>query len=326
MKVTIFGAGAIGSHLAAHLARSGADVSVVARGAQLAALQSRGLRFIHADGTFTVPVRATDSGASLGAQDLVISTVKAHSLTAAADQIKPLLHEHTPIVYAVNGIPWWYFHQAPLAQAETRLPRLDPAGKLWDELGVQRAIGCVVSSSNELVEPGVVQNHTSDNSFTFGEPGNTLTPRLQSIVETLQQALPYARATTDIRHEIWNKLLVNLASSSIACLTGSRACDIACDPELKELYLEVVAEGQAVAASLGIEVEFDEARRFKRMVNSVHRPSMLQDQIAGRPMEIDAQLATVRDLARQAGVPMPRFDVILTLLIARASQAGLYQR
>jgi 2-dehydropantoate 2-reductase len=326
MKVTIFGAGAIGSHLAAKLAHGGVDVSIVARGAQLEAVKSRGVRFIHPDGTFTVPVRASASGKDLGPQDLVISTVKAHQLTAAIDEIKPLLHEETPIAYAINGIPWWYFHKAKGPQAEQRLTRLDPTGRLWDELGVDRALGCVITSSNELIEPGVVQNHTRDNSFTFGEPDGTLSPRLKKIVEALKPGISYAVATTDIRLEVWKKLLANMASSCLSSLTNARACDIAADADLLALYSKVVAEGQAVAASLGLKVEFETERRFTRMATSAHRPSMTQDLNAGRPMEIDAQLAIVRELARQGNVSTPNFDVCLTLLIARASQAGLYAR
>jgi 2-dehydropantoate 2-reductase len=326
MKVTIFGAGAIGSHLAARLAQAGADVSIVARGPQLAALQANGLKFIHPDESFTVPVRASADSADIGPQDLVISTVKAHSLTAAVGQIKPLLKAETPIIYAVNGIPWWYFHKTTGAQAEKQLDRLDPGGKLWNELGVSRALGCVITSSNELVEPGVVQNHTRDNSFSIGEPDGSLSPRLTEIVALLQKAIPYAKATTDIRLDIWDKLLVNLASSSISSLTGARACDVAADPEIVKLYMRVVAEGQAVAASVGVDVKFDEVRRFTRMKTSAHRPSMLQDLMAGRPMEIDAQLAMVQELARDGGIETPNVDVIMALLICRAQLLGLYER
>jgi 2-dehydropantoate 2-reductase len=326
MKVTIFGAGAIGSHLAARLAHGGVDVSIVARGAQLEAIKARGVRFILGDESFTVPVRASASGKDLGPQDLVISTVKAHQLTAAIDELKPLLHEETPIAYAINGIPWWYFHKAKGPQAEQRLKRLDPTGRLWDELGVNRAIGCVITSSNELIEPGVVQNHTHDNSFTFGEPDGSLSPRLNTILEALKPGIPYAVATTDIRLEVWKKLLANMASSCISSLANARACDIAADSDLLELYKQIVAEGKAVAASLGLNVEFETERRFTRMATSAHRPSMTQDLNAGRPMEIDAQLAVVRDMARQANVPTPSFEVCLSLLIARASQAGLYTR
>lgn len=325
MKIGIFGAGAIGGHLAARLAHAGADVSLVARGAHLAAIQSQGLRFVSPTQDITVRVRAEASAEALGPQDLVISTVKAHSLPAASGALQALLGPDTPVVYAVNGVPWWYFHGQPGAQADQALPRLDPGAQLWDGVGVRRSLGCVVQSANEVTEPGVVHNRSADNRFVIGEPDGSDSPRLRRIVEALQPGLADdVQATTDIRHEIWSKLLLNMSTSSLGGLTHSTSSGLANDPGMQDLFRRTMVEGARVAKAVGVEVSVDADARFVRMRQLNHRSSMLQDLIAGRSMEIDAQLAAVQDIARRFDVPTPTFDVLLALLVRRASEAGLY--
>ncbi len=324
MKIGIFGAGAIGGHLAARLAHAGADVSLVARGAHLAAIRSQGLRFVSPAQDITVRVRAEASAEALGPQDLVISTVKAHSLPAASGALQALLRPETPVVYAVNGVPWWYFHGQPGAQADQALPRLDPGAQLWNGVGVQRSLGCVVQSANEVTEPGVVHNRSADNRFVIGEPDGSDSPRLQRIVAALKPGVPDVHATTDIRHEIWNKLLLNMSTSSLGGLTHSSSSGIANDPGMQDLFRRTMAEGARVAQAVGVEVSVDADARFVRMAKLNHRSSMLQDLLAGRPLEIDAQLAAVQDIARRFNVPTPTFDVLLTLLVRRAREAGLY--
>jgi 2-dehydropantoate 2-reductase len=316
-KICVFGAGAIGGHIAAWLARGGLDVSVVARGAHLAAMQARGLRYVSDTEDFTVKLRASADTAELGPQDLVIATVKAHSLPDSVAAMQPLLGAETPVVFAINGIPWWYFHGLPL-HAERRLPRLDPAGALWQTLGVQRAIGCVIQSPNVVIEPGVVRNNFTANVFTFGEPDDTPSPRLAQIVARLGAALPGVRASTNIRSDIWAKLLLNLGSSPLSALTQSVAADFLLHDDMAELFGRLVQEGVAVAASLGEHLEADVPARIKRLTRSRHPPSMLQDLVAGRPLEIDGQLRAVQDLARLGGVPTPTLDTVVALLGQRA--------
>lgn len=324
MKIAIFGAGAIGGHLAARLAQGGADVSIVARGAHLAAIQAHGLRFVGADADFTVRVRATASTAELGPQDLVISTVKAHALPASVDALQALLGPQTPVVYAINGVPWWYFHGEPGPLAGQALLRLDPGGRLWNEVGVRRALGCVVHSANEVTAPGVVHNGSATNRFVIGEPDQSDSPRLARIVTLLRQAVPDVGGSVDIRRETWLKLLVNLSASPLACLTHSRSSDIAADPALRALFRSLMREGARVAAALGIEVPADADATLARMATLQHRSSMLQDLLAGRPMEIDGQLAAVQDIARRLEVATPTLDTLLALLVRRAREAGLY--
>ncbi len=324
MRIAIFGAGAIGGHLAARLGAAGAQVSVVARGAQLAAIQAHGLRLQIQDKEISARVTARADAADLGPQDVVISTVKAHGLPGAVDGLRALLGPDTTVVYAINGIPWWYFHRHPGALAGRPLPRLDPGARLWNDIGVHRTLGCVVQSANQVVAPGVVRNGSATNAFTLGEPDGRPSARLDDVLAALRQGVPEARASTEIRTDIWRKLLLNLAHSPLACLTESSGRDVARDPALREIFTRLVEEGERVANALGVPVTADLPAILQRMGSIQHRCSMLQDQDAGRPLEIDGQLAVVSDIARLLDIPTPTLDLVLALLVRRARQAGLY--
>ncbi|HSI59155.1 MAG TPA: 2-dehydropantoate 2-reductase [Ideonella sp.] len=333
MKICVFGAGAIGGHLAAWMARGGLEVSVVARGAHLAAIQARGLRYFSSSEDFTVPLRASADARELGPQDLVIACVKAHSLPGAVDALQPLLGPETPVVFAINGVPWWYFHgiadqAGPVAAASEvpaaqRLPRLDPQGRLWRELGVERAIGCVVTSPNQITEPGVVHNSLVTNSFVFGEPDGSESPRLARIAAALKPALPGFGTSPRIRDLIWAKLSLNVATSPLACLSFSTVADYLGNPEMMALLRRLMHETRLVASSQGVTVTADPEAAITRVSGSRHPPSMLQDLLAGRPLEIDGQLRAVQDLARLGRVETPALDLVLTLLGQRAQAAAL---
>ncbi|MPS26027.1 MAG: 2-dehydropantoate 2-reductase [Alcaligenaceae bacterium] len=314
-KVCIFGAGAVGGHMAAHLARAGVDVSVVARGDHLAAIRRDGLRFIGLDGEFTVRVAASDHPADLGPQDLVISTLKAHGLPPAASSMRALLGAGTPVVFAVNGIPWWY-----LATLNGGSPasRLDPEGTLAREVGLARALGCVIRSPNEVVAPGVVRSNSRTSSFLVGEPDGALSPRLEQAVALLRRGLPGAAPTRDIGREVWGKLLLNVPSSLLSSLTHSPSSALFADAATRELYARLARETCAVAARHGAAMAFDLDGQMAATGSNLHPPSMLQDLLAGRPLELDAQLFAVQDLARSAGVDTPMLDVMLALLAHRA--------
>lgn len=324
-KICIFGAGAVGGFIAANLAHAGLEVSIVARGAHLAAIRERGLRLITAQTDFTVSVLASDDPAELGPQDLIISTVKAQALGAAAPAFKPLLHDDTPVIFAVNGIPWWYFHSLA-DDAQKRLTRLDPEGRLWRDIGPDRALGCVIRSPNEILSPGVIRNNASASSFVVGEPDGSDSPRLREAVALMRQGLPGARGTQDIRSEIWTKLALNVPSSLMSALTVSTGPEIFADAETRALYRRLGEETDRVAAAHGVSANFDLDAQMRSAGNHRHPPSMLQDLLAGRPLEIDAQLGAVQDMARQAHVPTPLLDVTLALLTLRANSefaAGL---
>lgn len=318
MKVAVVGAGAVGGHMAARLAHAGVEVSVLARGKNLEAIQRTGITLVGTDERFVAPVHASDRAEDLGPQDIVITTLKAYGLAQAGPLISPLLGGDTPVVYAVNGLPWWYFEGTGREDLAPLLTRLDPSRALHDEVGVHRALGCVITSSNTLVAPGVVENSTPENSFVIGEPSGALTPRLEHVIAALSAGLPGAQATQTIRQTIWNKLLVNIPSSLLCCLTFSRGADLTDDPAMADLFTRLGQEGAAVARALGVDADPDSAVRLARLRKSGHLPSMAQDLQAGRPIEIDAQLRVVKDVAHALEVPIPLIDTLLTLLAARA--------
>ncbi|KQV96933.1 ketopantoate reductase family protein [Rhizobacter sp. Root1221] len=325
-RICIFGAGAVGGHMAAWLARAGLDVSVVARGPHLDAIRANGLRYVSDAEDFTVRVAASADARDLGPQDLVISAVKAHTLPHVVDGMQPLLGPETPVVFATNGVPWWYFHGLPEGadqpSASERLKRLDPGGRLWQGLGARRAIGCVVTSPNELSAPGVVRNNATTNTFVIGEPDNTMSARLRAIETLLRQGLSGVSATTAIRDVVWSKLMLNITTSTLGALTMRPPIEFAHDEPMLAVYRPLLAEGVRVAASLGVQVAADEEARIARMRTVRHPPSMLQDLMAGRPLEIDAQLLAVQDLARQGGVATPVLDILLALLVQRMQAGG----
>ncbi|ARP94021.1 ketopantoate reductase family protein [Bordetella genomosp. 13] len=317
MKICVFGAGAVGGHLAAKLARAGLDVSIVARGPHLHAIQRNGLTLKSADETFTVRLRATDDPAQLGAQDLVITAMKAHSLPAAVDGLQHLLGPATPVVYAVNGVPWWYFHGMGGALDGRRIERLDPGGALVGKVGLRRVIGAVIRSPNEVVAPGVIESRSANNSLILGELDGSITERLQACCDTLGAHYGAVTPTSDIRQAVWDKLLLNVVTSPIACLALATSKDISDDPGLVALYRRLADECIAIAARLGIVLAPDIDALLRQGRAFAHRPSMLQDLLAGRPLEIDAQLLAVQDIARLVEVDTPMMDAMFALLRAR---------
>ena len=319
-KVCIFGAGAVGGNMAAHLARAGIDVSIVIRGRHLEAVRAHGLRLVKHDEDFTVPIRASNDPAELGPQDLVISTLKAQDLSSAAASFGPLLKSNTPVLFAVNGVPWWYFHGTE--GASMALPRLDPEGRLWQHIGPERALGCVIRSPNDLLEPGVIRSNSRRSSYTLGEPDGTVSPRLERVVRMLQLGLPGACATGNIRREIWTKLCLNVPSSILSVLTSSTGLDLFENPDTLELYRRLGEETAAIAAALGEDAGFNLQSQIEAAGNVRHTPSMLQDLLAGRQLEVDAQLCAVQDIARRLGVATRLLDELLPLVLQRARFAS----
>ncbi|MBG9390584.1 ketopantoate reductase family protein [Caenimonas aquaedulcis] len=317
-KICVFGAGAIGGHLAAKLARAGLDVSVVARGAHLQAIREKGLRFTSDTEDFVTHPNATSDTRELGPQDLVITTLKAHALPGAAEQMAPLLGRGTPVVFAVNGIPWWYPYRGEQPALGPVASRLDPQGALWKTLGANRAIGCVISSPNEVIAPGVVHNNRPHNSFIVGEPTGQMTERLTALVTALQPALPGVAATTDIRTAMWNKLILNLAGSPLSCLVDAPWIEFTGNPGMVRIFTALVNEATRVAAAHGVAVTTTAEQLLALMQQVRHVPSMLADLRAKRPLETDAILGAVQDLARAAGIDTPTLDIIAALLEQRA--------
>jgi len=324
MKICIYGAGAIGGYLGVQLARAGADVSLVARGAHLAAMRERGLTLLTGDETHTVYPRCTDNAADLGVQDYVIVTLKAHSITGVIEKMQPLLGPHTRIVTAVNGIPYWYFHKHGGEHENSTLESIDPGGRQWRELGAERAIGCIVYPATEIEAPGVIR-HVYGNNFPLGEPSGEITPDVQRLADLFVAAGLRAPVLDRIRDEIWLKLWGNVCFNPISALTHATLDVICTDPATRSLSRAIMMETQAIAETFGVKFRVDVERRIEgaRKVGA-HKTSMLQDLERGRPMEIDPLVTVVQEMGRLTKIPTPALDSVLAMVTQRARIAGLY--
>jgi len=324
MRIAVYGAGAIGGHVAARLVRGGADVSVVARGAQLAAIKARGLRVLAPDWDEVVPMAASDDPAALGVQDAVLVTVKAPALASVAAGIAPMLGPDTVVVFVMNGIPWWYFHAHGGPWDGRRLAQVDPGDAVWDAVGPGRAVGGVVYSACTVVEPGVVSVANRRNRIILGEPDGRLSARVAAIAAPLRAGGLAVDETPRIRDGIWEKLLGNLASGPVCVLGGAAPRDLYGDPVIERAVRASYAESLAIAAAMGCTVALDIEAALAHGRAMSHRPSILQDLELGRPMEIDGIYDAALALARLAGVATPELDRLVALVKVRARQAGLY--
>lgn len=314
MRVCIYGAGSVGGHVAVRLlAARAAEVSVVARGTQLAAIRQHGLT-LRGGGrdTSAVPAAATDDPASLPPQDLVIVTLKAHALPAEAARLARLLAPRASALFVVNGIPWWWNYGLPGRNGP--LPLLDPDGALWTTLGPQNALGCVAYSANSVAAPGIIK-HDGGNHWLIAEPDGSESGRVRDTVALFQNAGLRAAVSRDLRPEIWRKLALNLAFGPLCALNRCTTAGVAGDPALAATAKGLIEETLAVAAALGWDIgaEVDTASVLH---GGNWRPSMLQDVELGRPIEVEALLGQVHAFAREAGVSTPVIDEVLPKLRA----------
>lgn len=313
MKICVYGAGAIGGHVAVRLILSrAAEVSVIARGKQLAAIRERGLTLRRGSPDLTArPAAATDDPATLGPQDLVIVALKAYAVPGEAERLARLLTPDAAALFILNGIPWWWHHG--LAGPGGALPLLDPDGALWTKLGPQRALGCVVYSSNTVTAPGVV-THSGGNQWSIGEPDGSDSPRLRATVNLLKQAGFGAEASPDIRRDIWEKLVLNAAFNPICAITRLATGGVTSDRALTALATGIVEETLAVAAALGWDLRDRITADGILAAGGDWRPSMLHDVDNGRPVEVEAILGQTQSFARGAGVATPTIDKVLPQL------------
>ncbi|MCC6718963.1 MAG: 2-dehydropantoate 2-reductase [Acetobacteraceae bacterium] len=326
MKVAIFGAGAIGGMMGVKLASAGAELSVVARGPHLAAMQASGLTLIEGESRTTVHPRATADAGELGPQDYVIVTLKAHSLPAAAPDIAKMMGPHTALVTAINGVPYWYFHGLDGPHRDRRVQSVDPGGTLWDILPPGQAIGCVVYPAAEVTAPGTI-THGYGDRFSLGEPDGTRSPRVEALSKLLISAGLKAPVRPRIRDEIWVKLWGNLCFNPVSALTGATLATITGRPDLRALCRAMMLEAQVIAESLGTRFAVALEKRIDGAAEvGEHKTSMLQDLERGRPMEIDALLGAVVELGTITGHPTPTCDTVLALVRQRAREAGCYDR
>jgi 2-dehydropantoate 2-reductase len=323
MKIAVFGAGAIGGLLGGRLASAGAEVTLIARGPHLAAMRSDGLTLIEADGNKnSVAVEATDDPAEAGPQDYVIVTLKAHSVAAVVDDIAPLLGPETAVIWAVNGIPWWYFHGLEGNYRDHRLECLDAGDVQWQGLGPERLIGCVVWWASEVVEPGVIR-HEYGNRMPLGEPDGSRSERAKALSETLIAAGFKSPLRPRIRNEIWMKLWGNLSFNPISALSRATMAEMAGDPGTRAVARAMMQEAQSVAEALGAEFSIDVDTRIDGAAEvGDHRTSMLQDMERGRPLELEALVGAVAEMGRLVRIPTPTIDTVYALVAQRARLAG----
>lgn len=323
MRICIFGAGAVGGHFAVRLARAGHEVSCVMRGPHLDTVRTNGLTLKVGDNSVTARVKASADPAELGPQDVVISTLKATGVSALATGLLPLLERGTAIVFAQNGIPWWYDLGLP-SQHPTipALDFLDPGGHLRSAIPKERIIGGVIFSSNEVIAPGVVANLSPDrNRLLIGECDDRRSERIARLRAVLNDAAIESPDVAQIRETIWSKLLTNMSMSVLCLLTGLTARGVRDDPDTQDVIPRLLDEANAVATHY--------IPGVKRVTRSGpapdHKPSILQDYELGRAMEIDVLVRAPGAFAHTAGIPTPMLDLIAALAIQKARDKGLYQ-
>ncbi|YAF95237.1 MAG: 2-dehydropantoate 2-reductase [Nodularia sp. CChRGM 3473] len=312
MKICIVGAGAIGGYLGGKLSLAGEDVTLIARGRHLEAIQSKGLELIMADGSTQVvtPSLATSDITEAGVQDVVVLAVKAQSLPAIAPLLSSLYNPHTMVVTAQNGIPWWYFYKHGGEYERQQIHAVDPDGTIAANIGVDRVIGCVVYPATTLTAPGVIQ-HIEGDRFSLGEIDNSKTERIQQLAQSFKSAGFKAPIRTQIRTEIWIKLWGNLAFNPISALTRATLEQICQYPLTRDLAKQMMTEAQMIAEKLGIEFGITLEQRINGAEKvGAHKTSMLQDIEAGRPTEVEAILGAVIELGRLTQIPTPYMDTV----------------
>ena len=323
MRICVFGSGAVGSHFAVRLALAGHDVSCVMRGPHLEAVKANGLTLRVGEATFTAKVTASDDPAALGPQDFVISTLKATGLAALAPGLQPLLGDDTAVVFAQNGIPWWY--DLGLSADHPAVPDLaflDPGGRLRAAIPKARIIGGVIFSSNEIVAPGVVANFSPErNRLLIGECDDRRSERIAQLRTVLNEASIESPEVLAIRETIWSKLLTNMSMSVLCLLTGQTARGVRDEPALADVIPRLLDEANSVAQRY-----IPGVKRVARTGPAPnHKPSILQDYELGRAMEIDVLVRAPAAFARAAGLSTPMLDFMAGLAIRQARDKGLYQ-
>ncbi|MFM7024635.1 MAG: 2-dehydropantoate 2-reductase [Limnohabitans sp.] len=323
-KVAIVGAGAIGGWIGVHLARARAQLSVLARGDTLAALQGDGLKLHQGGELHTVAVTASNDAAALGVQDLVVISVKAPALASVAAQIGPLLGPHTVVLTAMNGVPWWFLQGFGGPLQGRSLDTVDPQGAIARAIPAAHVVGCVVHASCSVDAPGVVRHHFGD-GLIVGEPSGQATPRVQALHALLQRAGFNATLSPQIQRDIWFKLWGNMTVNPVSALTGATTDHILDDPLVRSFISNVMLEARAIGERIGIPIaQAPEDRHAVTRKLGAFKTSMLQDVEGGKPVELDALVAAVRELGAMSGVDTPFTDALLGLSRLHARVRGLY--
>jgi 2-dehydropantoate 2-reductase len=328
MRICIFGAGAVGGHIAAKLAAGGHDVSVIARGAHLEAMRNKGITLIHGENTIRGRVRALPGVSGLGLQDFVFVTLKANALGDFAAAAAPLLGPETGVVFGQNGIPWWYgIGLSPSRPRPPDLSKLDPRGGLQKLLRPEHIIGGVVYSANEVQEPGVIVNRVpGNNMIVVGRADDAQSAQVSALRKLLEENDMASPPTQDIRTSVWGKIVQALGAGALCTLVEAPIAAVRGKPELAKLGARLAEEGRAIAQAHGVDPEAAPRRPSGAQTSGLiaHKPSMLQDYERNRPMEVEAQLIATLAFARVANVAVPALETIVPLVAFKASAKGLY--
>jgi 2-dehydropantoate 2-reductase len=310
VRVAVVGAGAIGAYVGASLERGGTEVTLIARGAHLQAMQEAGVRVIGDGDEFVAHPAATDDLAAIANADVAFVALKANSLSQLAPEIGRRLRPGAATVWAQNGIPWWYFFKEGGRLAGATLESVDPGGTIWRSIDLASVIGCVVYCSTEIIEPGVVR-HVEGTRFTIGEPDGSPSPRCQELAAAFAAGGLKAPVEASLRDQIWLKLLGNATFNPISALTGSTLGELGELPQMLDLLRALFEEVAAVASALGVRFPVSLERRLKAGIAvGDHKTSMLQDLEAGKSLEIDCMTGAVIELGARLGVPVPRLEVV----------------
>ncbi len=323
-KVCIYGAGAIGGWIGVKLTQVGCQVSVVARGATLQALQQNGLQLQEAGESRTVPVQASATPAELGVQDLVVIAVKAPALRDVAMQIAPLIGPDTVVLTAMNGVPWWFFSGFGQALAGTPLQAIDPTGEIGQSIPAANVVGCVVHASSSIDAPGVIRHHFG-NGLIIGEPAGGQSPRVVQLAGLLNEAGFKASVSEQIQKDIWYKLWGNMTVNPISAITGATTDLILGDELVRDFVSRVMLEAKEIGARIGIPIDQQpEDRHAVTLKLGAFKTSMLQDVEAGKSVELDGLVTVVKELGTLTGVATPFTDALLGLARLHARGRGLY--
>ena len=324
MKVSIVGAGAIGGFIGTRLAAAGeVDVSVIARGATLAALREHGWRMNTAEGSVQAPARASENPADFGAQDLVVIAVKGPALTAVARHIAPLLGPDTLVMPAMNGVPWWFCHGVA-GVADLSLESVDPGGVIARAIPHRQVLGCVVHASTSTPEPGLVQ-HKMGNGLIVGEPAGGKSERAQRVADLLAHAGFDVTHSDNVRYDIWYKLWGNMTMNPVSAITGASCDRILADPLVRAFCSAAMAEAAAIGERIGCPItQAAEDRHAITAKLGAFKTSMLQDVEAGRPIELDAIVGAAQEIGQRLGLATPNIDALLGLTRLFGRVRGLH--
>ena len=324
MRFAVYGAGAIGAYMGAKLSAAGEDVALIARGPHLEAIRENGVRIRSSDGDFDARLMATNDPNEIGKVDVVVLSVKAHGLTAIAPLLAPMLGPNTIVLPAQNGIPWWYFQSHGGRWEGTQLESVDPGGIITKHIATERIVGCVVYPAATIVEPGII-HHEEGNRFSIGELDGSSSSRCKELATAIGSSGLRAPVRSNIRQEIWVKLLGNLAFNPVSALTKASMVEIAMDPDARSVVQTMMEEAYAVAEGLGVEIPISiEQRLAGAQKVGEHKTSMLQDVEAAKPIEIGGLVGSVLELGSLLGIPMPYTNTVYacTKLLAQKTIMG----